>query len=105
VQQALQDPFSEDDVERAARHSADGEGYDLADRQALRRVAGLATELVPEFFGALADQGCITLHLHQQAGRNSHHIIEAGFKAFARALRQAIRVTGTGVPSTKGVLA
>jgi len=68
-------------------------------------VGGLATELVPEFFGALADQACITVHLHQQAGRNSHHIIEAGFKAFARALRQAVRVTGTGVPSTKGVLA
>ncbi|MEK7415565.1 MAG: imidazoleglycerol-phosphate dehydratase HisB [Planctomycetota bacterium] len=68
-------------------------------------VGGLATELVPEFFGALADQACVTMHLHQVSGRNSHHVIEAGFKAFARALRQAIRVTGTGTPSTKGMLA
>lgn len=68
-------------------------------------IGGLATELVPEFFGALADQACITVHLHQSCGRNSHHIVEAAFKAFARALRQAIRVTGSGVPSTKGVLA
>jgi imidazoleglycerol-phosphate dehydratase len=68
-------------------------------------IGGMATELVPEFFGALADQACITVHLHQRAGRNSHHIVEAGFKAFARALRQAVRVTGSGVPSTKGMLA
>jgi imidazoleglycerol-phosphate dehydratase len=68
-------------------------------------IGGLATELVPAFFGALADQACITVHLHQRCGRNSHHLVEAGFKAFARALRQAIRVTGSGVPSTKGVLA
>ncbi len=68
-------------------------------------IGGLATELVPEFFGALADQACITVHLHQRCGRNSHHVVEAGFKAFARALRQAIRVTGTGMPSTKGMLA
>ena len=68
-------------------------------------IGDLATELVPEFFGALADQACITVHLHQRCGRNSHHVVEAGFKAFARALRQAIRVTGTGMPSTKGMLA
>jgi imidazoleglycerol-phosphate dehydratase len=77
--------------------------YELAPPAAA--VGGLATELVPEFFGALADQACITLHLHQRAGRNSHHIVEAGFKSFARALRQAIKVTGTGTPSTKGMLA
>ena len=77
--------------------------YELAPPAA--SIGGLATELVPEFFGALADQACITVHLHQRCGRNSHHLVEAGFKAFARALRQAIRVTGSGVPSTKGVLA
>jgi len=64
-----------------------------------------ATELVPEFFGGLTDNARICVHLHQRAGVNSHHLVEAGFKAFARALRQAIRVTGSGVPSTKGVLA
>lgn len=74
----------------------------------LKPSAGLLgtwdTELIPEFFGALTDHGRFCLHLHQRAGRNSHHIVEAGYKAFARALRQAIRVTGAGVPSTKGAL-
>jgi imidazoleglycerol phosphate dehydratase HisB len=64
----------------------------------------LPVELVPDFFGALADQARICIHLHQRCGRNSHHIVEAAFKAFARALRQAIRVTGSEVPSTKGML-
>jgi len=62
-------------------------------------------ELVTEFFGGLTDNARICVHLHQRAGRNSHHIIEAAFKAFARALRQAITVTGTELPSTKGLLA
>jgi imidazoleglycerol-phosphate dehydratase len=63
-----------------------------------------ATELVPEFFGGLTDHARICLHLHQRAGRNTHHIVEAAFKATARALRQAIRITGSEVPSTKGSL-
>lgn len=62
------------------------------------------TELVGEFFGALTDHGRFCLHLHQRCGRNSHHIVEAAFKATARAIRQAIRVTGTEIPSTKGSL-
>jgi imidazoleglycerol-phosphate dehydratase len=76
--------------------------YELAPPAAM--IGDFATELVPEFFGALADQACITVHLNQRSGRNSHHIVEAAFKAFARALRQAVRVGGGGVPSTKGVL-
>ena len=64
-----------------------------------------AVELVPEFFGGLTDNARICLHLHQLAGRNSHHVVEAAFKACARAIRQAIRVTGTELPSTKGMLA
>jgi imidazoleglycerol-phosphate dehydratase len=76
--------------------------YELAPPTAA--VGGFACELAPEFFAALADQACITLHLHQRAGRNSHHILEAAFKACARALRQAVAVTGEGVPSTKGSL-
>jgi imidazoleglycerol-phosphate dehydratase len=63
------------------------------------------TELVREFFGGFTENAKVCLHLHQLQGRNSHHIVEAGFKAFARALRQAIRITGTDLPSTKGVLA
>ena len=64
-----------------------------------------ATELVPEFLQGLTANAQICLHLHQICGRNSHHIIEAAFKAMARALRQAIAITGDEVPSTKGVLA
>lgn len=63
------------------------------------------TELPTEFFGGLTDNARICVHLHQRAGRNSHHIVEASFKAFARALRQAIKITSNTVPSTKGMLA
>jgi imidazoleglycerol-phosphate dehydratase len=69
------------------------------------RIGEWDTELVTEFFGGLTDNARLCLHLHQRAGRNSHHIIEAGFKAFARALRQAIRITSSDIPSTKGMLA
>ncbi|MFW5752556.1 MAG: imidazoleglycerol-phosphate dehydratase HisB [Planctomycetota bacterium] len=67
-------------------------------------LGGWDRELVPEFFGALCDHARITLHLHQICGENSHHIVEAAFKACARALRQAIAITGTGIPSTKQAL-
>jgi len=68
-------------------------------------VGEWACELVPEFLQGLVANAQICLHLHQICGRNSHHIVEATFKALARALRQAIAVTGDGVPSTKGSLA
>jgi imidazoleglycerol-phosphate dehydratase len=63
-------------------------------------------ELVEEFFRALASNAKLTLHLTVQAGTNAHHMIEASFKAFARALRAAIAIDPTerGVPSTKGTL-
>jgi imidazoleglycerol-phosphate dehydratase len=76
--------------------------YDL--RPEAAQLGTWATELVPEFFGGLTDHARLCLHVHQLAGRNSHHIVEAGFKACARALRQAIRITGTDLPSTKGLL-
>ena len=57
-----------------------------------------------EFWRAVATSAGITLHLTLVRGRNTHHIIEASVKATARALRDAVRVEGTGVPSTKGVL-
>jgi len=47
----------------------------------------------------------VTLHLRMVSGRNTHHILEASFKGVARALRDAVRVDGTGIPSTKGYLA
>jgi imidazoleglycerol-phosphate dehydratase len=63
-------------------------------------------ELAEEFFRALAGNAKLTLHLTVEAGTNVHHMIEAAFKAFARALRAAVALdpTETGVPSTKGVL-
>jgi len=66
-------------------------------------VGGLATELVPHFFRSLADEGRMSLHLRVQ-GENTHHQVEACFKAVARALRKAIRREGRELPSTKGVL-
>jgi len=71
-----------------------------------KRVKGFDTELVEEFFRALVNSAGMNLHLRQVAGRNTHHVIEAAFKAFARALGQAVQVSGRGkgVPSTKGVL-
>jgi imidazoleglycerol-phosphate dehydratase len=62
------------------------------------------TSLTKHFLEAFVANARVTLHVHKLAGENSHHIQEAVFKALAVALRRAVRVTGTGVPSTKGVL-
>ena len=69
-------------------------------------IAGFEHELAEEFFRAIASAARLTLHLDLQAGTNAHHMIEACFKAFARALRTAVAVdpSETGVPSTKGTL-
>ena len=71
------------------------------------KIGSFDTELVREFFTAFAMQGGITLHVRKEAGFNSHHIVEATFKAVARALRAALepdpRRAGA-VPSTKGTL-
>ena len=61
-------------------------------------------QLVEEFWRAFAFGAGITLHIRSVSGKNGHHVIEASFKGVARALRDAVRVEGTGVPSTKGVL-
>jgi imidazoleglycerol-phosphate dehydratase len=62
------------------------------------------TQLVEEFWRAFVTSAGITLHLVMIRGRNTHHIIESTFKGAARALRDAVRIEGTDVPSTKGVL-
>lgn len=69
-------------------------------------TGGFDHELTEEFFRALANAAKLTLHLEVQTGTNAHHMIEATFKAFARALRQAVAIdpTESGVPSTKGTL-
>lgn len=61
-------------------------------------------QLMEEFWKGLADGARLTLHITKQAGKNGHHIIEASCKGFARALRDAVRVEGGSIPSTKGVL-
>jgi imidazoleglycerol-phosphate dehydratase len=72
----------------------------------VERIGDFATETVPEFFRAVAHNAGITLHLHRLSGANGHHIVEAAFKAFGRALAQAVEKSDRvkGVPSTKGVL-
>jgi imidazoleglycerol-phosphate dehydratase len=63
-------------------------------------------ELTEEFFRALATNAKLTLHLTVETGGNAHHVIEASFKALARALRSAVALDSSeaGVPSTKGTL-
>jgi len=71
-----------------------------------RWIGAFDCDLVKEFFQALVVQGRMNLHLHLRAGGNAHHVVEAAFKAFARALRMACRPDpgARGVPSTKGVV-
>jgi imidazoleglycerol-phosphate dehydratase / histidinol-phosphatase len=66
-------------------------------------VGQFPTELVPHFFRSLADSLRATIHVSVK-GENAHHMIEACFKGLGRSLRQAIRLEGRGLPSTKGVL-
>jgi imidazoleglycerol-phosphate dehydratase len=61
-------------------------------------------EMAEHFFVSFATAAQITLHVTRRAGRNTHHVVEATFKGVARCLRDAVRVEGAGVPSTKGVL-
>jgi imidazoleglycerol-phosphate dehydratase len=69
-------------------------------------IAGFDHELAEEFFRAVSSTAKLTLHVSVDTGSNAHHMIEAAFKAFARALRTAVALdpTETGVPSTKGTL-
>ena len=72
-----------------------------------QKVGSFDTELCEEFFTAFTREAGLTLHLRQIAGKNSHHIIEGCFKAFARALDEAVSQDGKNpdrIPSTKGVL-
>jgi imidazoleglycerol-phosphate dehydratase len=69
-------------------------------------IAGFDTELTEEFFRAVSASGKLTLHVGARYGNNAHHLVEACFKAFARALREAVAIDPAqeGVPSTKGTL-
>ena len=61
-------------------------------------------QLAEEFWRAFTHSAAITLHIELRHGRNPHHVLEASFKAVARALRDAARIEGSGIPSTKGRL-
>ena len=61
-------------------------------------------QLAEEFWRAFVTSAAITLHVKSLSGRNGHHVLEACFKGVARCLRDAVRVEGTGIPSTKEVL-
>ncbi|MGI6169729.1 MAG: imidazoleglycerol-phosphate dehydratase HisB [Christensenellales bacterium] len=84
-----------------------GRPYVVFDAEFPSEMAGqMQTDMVEEFFRAVAHGAMITLHISLLYGRNSHHMIEAAFKAVGRCLRQAMQIDPrqTGVPSTKGVL-
>jgi|SRR5215204_912802 len=72
----------------------------------LRSIAGFDTDLTEEFFRAVATNAKLTAHVGTRYGTNAHHMVEACFKAFARALREAMSIDPdeSGVPSTKGTL-
>lgn len=69
-------------------------------------IAGFDSELTEEFYRAFAANAKLTLHVNVLYGQNAHHMIEATFKAFARAMRQAVAIDPdeSGIPSTKGVI-
>jgi imidazoleglycerol-phosphate dehydratase len=61
-------------------------------------------QLAEEFWRAFATAANLTLHIRRLEGKNTHHMLEASFKGVARCLRDAVRVEGGGIPSTKGSL-
>jgi imidazoleglycerol-phosphate dehydratase len=61
-------------------------------------------EMAGHFWQSFATAAGITLHVRKRAGENTHHVVEASFKGVARCLRAAVRIEGTGIPSTKGSL-
>ncbi|HUO79713.1 MAG TPA: bifunctional histidinol-phosphatase/imidazoleglycerol-phosphate dehydratase HisB [Steroidobacteraceae bacterium] len=93
-----------DEAEAQVALDLSGRAYFVFEgRFARDAVGGLPTELVPHFFRSLADALGCALHLAVR-GDNTHHMVESCFKGVGRALRQAFRVEGTSLPSSKGVL-
>ncbi len=93
-----------DEAEAQVALDLSGRAYFVFEgRFARDAVGGLPTELVPHFFRSLADALGCALHVTVR-GENSHHMVESCFKGVGRALRQALRVEGTALPSSKGVL-
>ncbi len=100
-------PMDEALILSALDISGRGESYYELDIPT-QKVGCFDTELCEEFWRAFARDAGITLHLHQLAGKNSHHIIEGAFKSVARSLRTAVSIDAAfanDIPSTKGSLA
>jgi imidazoleglycerol-phosphate dehydratase len=79
-------------------------GVDFPEHPVIYGTPAFDAQLTEEFFRGFVGTAGITLHLTRVRGKNTHHIVEATFKGVARALRDAVRVEGNAVPSTKGVL-
>jgi len=79
-------------------------GFDLPIEAEM--IGDFPTELVGEFFQAVASNAGITVHIRKLSGENAHHVVEAAFKSFARSLQEAVSMSGRvkGTPSTKGTL-
>lgn len=67
-------------------------------------VGAFDSELIEEFFAAFVREAKVTLHFKKLYGKNTHHIIEGVFKAFARVLKEAVKIEGDKIPSSKGLL-
>lgn len=78
--------------------------FDGEDEITVKKVGLFDTELIEEFFTAFVREAGVTLHFKKLYGKNTHHIIEGAFKAFARVLKAAVEIVGNEVPSSKGVL-
>ena len=97
-----------DDARASAAVDVSGRPYVAFDGVEIppRTIGGFETDLVEEFVRAVANNAKLTVHVTVERGRDPHHMVEACFKALARALREAVAFdpNATGVPSTKGLL-
>jgi imidazoleglycerol-phosphate dehydratase len=95
--------------EALARVSIDLSGraalaFEVTFKESFGKIGSFDNQLVREFFNAVVNAGKFNCHIEAPRGENDHHIAEAIFKAFGRALRVAVDVTGEDIPSTKGSL-
>jgi imidazoleglycerol-phosphate dehydratase len=97
-----------DDARASAAIDVSGRPFTALEGEAIppRTIGGFETALVEEFLRAVANNAKLTVHVTVERGRDPHHMAEASFKAFARALRQAVSIDPDerGIPSTKGLL-